>query len=46
MLLVEPKKLMKDLLIGFAVGLVVMAGLSYSARGMTLSTTAAKTSAQ
>ncbi len=46
MLLVQPKKLVKDLLIGFGIGLVVMLGLSYSAGGMVGKTTAASTSAQ
>jgi hypothetical protein len=46
MLLVEPKKLMRDILVGFGIGLVVMLGLTYSASGMVGTTTAASTSAQ
>ncbi|HMR08029.1 MAG TPA: hypothetical protein PKA88_19740 [Polyangiaceae bacterium] len=46
MLLVEPKKLMRDILVGFGIGLVVMLGLTYSSGGMVGTTTAASTSAQ
>lgn len=45
MISVEPKKLLRDALIGFGIGLVVMLGISYGAGVLASSTPAATTSA-
>jgi len=46
MLPVAPKKLLRDTIIGFGIGLVVMLGISYGASTFAGSPTAAATSTQ
>ena len=46
MISVEPKTLLRDALVGFGIGLVVMLGLTYGATTIAASPPAATTSAQ
>lgn len=46
MLPVAPKKILRDALIGFGIGLVLMLGITYGASSFARSPTAAATSTQ